>query len=76
MTPPVWTRNEIESPCVQICVVDPKSRLCLGCFRSIDEIKDWSTMSAEGRRLIMNELPNRKDKVKPVRRGGRSRTRS
>ena len=76
MTPPVWSRNEIESPCIQVCVVHPQSRLCLGCYRSIDEIKDWSTMSPDKRRLIMEELPNREKLLKPKRRGGRSRTRS
>jgi len=74
MTAPVWTRNEIESPCVQICVVDRKSRLCLGCYRSLDEIRDWSGMTPEDRRVIMDELPSREKKAKPKRRGGRKRT--
>jgi len=73
MSKPVWTRLEIESPCVQVCVVDPQSRLCLGCYRSIDEIKDWSVMEPRARRKIMDALASRKDLVKPKRKGGRSR---
>lgn len=68
---PVWTRNEIESPCVQICVIHPETRLCTGCARSIDEIGAWSRMSAEARRAIMEELPSRQA-APTTRRGGRS----
>jgi predicted Fe-S protein YdhL (DUF1289 family) len=39
-----------ESPCVKICRLDPAGRVCLGCFRSLDEIALWSGMTAEQRR--------------------------
>ncbi|MBM1813572.1 DUF1289 domain-containing protein [Pseudosulfitobacter pseudonitzschiae] len=71
MTEPVWTRNEIESPCVRICVVHPETRLCTGCARSIDEIGRWSRMTPEERAAIMAELPNREVAPKG-RRGGRA----
>ncbi len=67
----VWSRNEIESPCVKICVVHPEARLCTGCLRSIDEITQWSKMSAERRREIMEDLPSRKGRL-TKRRGGRA----
>ena len=31
----------IISPCISICKLDPKSGLCYGCGRNIDEIKLW-----------------------------------
>ncbi len=68
--PPVWRRDEIESPCVQICVVHPEARICTGCYRSIDEIGRWSKMSAQERRDIMADLPNRAPLLRK-RRGGR-----
>ncbi|MEP1585318.1 MAG: DUF1289 domain-containing protein [Tateyamaria sp.] len=68
---PVWTRNEVESPCVQICVIHPETRLCAGCARSIDEIGAWGGMSSEERRAIMADLPKREAAPKG-RRGGRS----
>lgn len=71
MTTPVWTRAEIESPCVQVCVVHPETRLCIGCARSIDEIGAWSKLSPEARRMIMDELPSREPQPKG-RRGGRA----
>ncbi len=71
MNTPVWKRNEIDSPCVDICVVHPKERICTGCFRTIDEITSWSKMSAEDRATIMEELPSRAPLLKK-RRGGRA----
>lgn len=67
----VWARNEIESPCVKICVVHPDARICTGCLRSIDEITRWSKMSHEERRAVMDALPERKGLL-AKRRGGRA----
>lgn len=71
MNTPLWKRDEIESPCAQICVVHPETRICTGCYRTIDEITDWSRMTPEARRNIMDDLPARADQLK-VRRGGRA----
>ncbi|MGB0912259.1 MAG: DUF1289 domain-containing protein, partial [Phaeobacter italicus] len=38
MSQDVWKRDEVQSPCIQICVVHPEARICTGCYRSIDEI--------------------------------------
>lgn len=71
MNDEIWKRAEIESPCIKICVVHPKSRLCTGCLRSIDEIGAWSRMSAQERRAVMAELPSRAGTFSK-RRGGRA----
>jgi uncharacterized protein len=72
MADEVWKRAEIESPCVKLCVIHPESRLCMGCYRSIEEITAWSAMSPEARRAVMAELPARAPRVKGARRGGRA----
>ncbi|MBV2361415.1 DUF1289 domain-containing protein [Thalassococcus sp. CAU 1522] len=71
MADDIWRRNEIESPCVQICVVHPEARICTGCLRSIDEITRWSKMAPEERRSIMDALPDRRALL-AKRRGGRA----
>jgi predicted Fe-S protein YdhL (DUF1289 family) len=71
MSDDVWRRNEIESPCIKICVVHPKARICTGCFRSIEEIGGWSRMTPDERREIMAELPERAGAF-TKRRGGRA----
>ncbi|MBM1688883.1 DUF1289 domain-containing protein [Sulfitobacter geojensis] len=71
MSDQIWTRDEVESPCIKICVVHPEARLCTGCLRSIDEIGRWSRMSSDERREIMAELPDRAGQISK-RRGGRA----
>ena len=31
MSDDIWARDEIESPCVKICVIHPAEGLCTGC---------------------------------------------
>ena len=40
MSDDVWKRNEIESPCVKVCVLQPETRICFGCYRTGDEIDE------------------------------------
>jgi hypothetical protein len=46
----------ISSPCIKLCQLDPATRLCLGCGRSLDEIGRWSHLSEAERRAIMARL--------------------
>ena len=71
MSDDIWKRAEIQSPCVKICVIHPQEKLCTGCLRSLDEIGNWSRMSAQERAVIMDQLPSRKSRL-TKRRGGRS----
>ncbi|WP_114965197.1 DUF1289 domain-containing protein [Alkalilacustris brevis] len=71
MSDETWKRDEVDSPCVKICVIHPESRLCTGCLRSMDEIAAWSGMSAQARREIIAALPARAP-LQQKRRGGRS----
>lgn len=73
MNDKIWQRDEVESPCVKICIIHPESRLCLGCRRSIDEISRWSRLTAEERREIAAALPDRDPG--PTRRSGGARAR-
>jgi predicted Fe-S protein YdhL (DUF1289 family) len=71
MTDAIWKRDEIESPCIKICVIHPEERLCTGCLRSLEEIGGWSRMTHEERRAIMDDLPSRAPRLQK-RRGGRA----
>lgn len=63
-------RDEVQSPCVKLCVVHPEERICVGCFRTIEEISTWSRLTPEARSQIMAELPSRAPRLSK-RRGGR-----
>jgi predicted Fe-S protein YdhL (DUF1289 family) len=64
----VWKREEVESPCVKLCIIHTESGLCMGCYRSGLEISKWSIMTATERQIIMQELHNRADRVRGKRR--------
>jgi uncharacterized protein len=61
----------VESPCINVCVIQPDSRLCTGCLRSIDEITQWSRMTDDARRAVMADLPARQGLL-ARRKGGRA----
>ena len=71
MTDDIWKRDEVQSPCIKVCVIHPATRLCTGCLRSIDEIGQWSRMTPEARAEVMADLPARAPLLKK-RRGGRA----
>jgi predicted Fe-S protein YdhL (DUF1289 family) len=50
----------LETPCIDVCEMDARSGLCVGCARSLDEIARWGEMSHEERRAIMAALPVRR----------------
>ncbi len=59
----------IATPCVKVCIVDGASSLCLGCYRTLNEIGGWSGLSDDERARIMAELPGRRDRIDPALRG-------
>lgn len=56
----------METPCVNICMLDDASGLCVGCGRSGDEIARWSEMTPEQRQAVMKTLPERLDRLDPA----------
>lgn len=66
----VWMRDEIDSPCIKLCAIHPEERLCVGCFRTIEEISSWSRLTTAARAAVMADLPARAPRL-AKRRGGR-----
>ena len=59
-------RDEVESPCVKVCVVHPTDR--------IDEIARWSQMEPAERQEILADLPERAPLLRKRRGGKAART--
>lgn len=59
----------VVSPCVKVCVVDGESSLCLGCFRTLEEIAGWSGLTPEARAAVMADLPARRALIAPEKLG-------
>jgi uncharacterized protein len=49
----------VSTPCINVCVLDPLSALCIGCGRTGEEITCWTTMSETERVAVMAELDQR-----------------
>jgi predicted Fe-S protein YdhL (DUF1289 family) len=49
----------LESPCIRLCRIDPRSGLCQGCARTLAEIAGWLGMTGEERRAVLADLPRR-----------------
>jgi predicted Fe-S protein YdhL (DUF1289 family) len=50
----------IASPCTKVCTIDPRTGLCHGCGRTLDEIARWGSLTDAERSRIMAELPQRR----------------
>jgi predicted Fe-S protein YdhL (DUF1289 family) len=42
----------VPSPCVSVCQMDESGELCLGCFRTLDEIRLWGNADASFKRGV------------------------
>lgn len=51
----------IWSPCIKVCFVDPKAQICVGCFRTLDELGRWTSMSDSERALVGSRLDERRE---------------
>lgn len=54
----------IESPCIKICKVDSNG-ICVGCYRSVEEISNWFKSTDAERQGIMESVAERKATAKP-----------
>jgi uncharacterized protein len=50
-----------DTPCIAVCMIDPRTNLCFGCGRTLPEIARWGQMTNEERHALMAELPERMD---------------
>ena len=59
----------IATPCIQVCVVDGESGLCLGCHRTLAEVAGWARFTDDERADLMAELPARRSRIAPEKLG-------
>ncbi len=54
--------RSIASPCISLCQLDPVSGRCAGCYREIDEIRDWPIMTAQEKLAVLARVAERKSR--------------
>ena len=53
-------RDDVASPCINVCRMNPDTTQCEGCYRTLDEIAAWSAMSPEEKLAVLAKLPARR----------------
>jgi uncharacterized protein len=51
----------VPSPCVNICQMDDNKTLCIGCFRTLDEIAQWSQAAESAKLAILAAVEKRRE---------------
>lgn len=59
----VGALSEIPSPCIGVCRLDPRTGLCAGCMRTVDEIAAWPAAGDAERLAIVLQLRVRRRAV-------------
>lgn len=52
----------VASPCIDVCKMNPRTELCDGCSRTIDEIAGWSSFDDTQKRAVLG-LASRRARV-------------
>ncbi|HVL76267.1 MAG TPA: DUF1289 domain-containing protein [Noviherbaspirillum sp.] len=59
MKQPASEQTPVPSPCISICRMDPKTGLCEGCLRTIEEIANWGSAGDDYKRAVWQEIARR-----------------
>ena len=49
-----------QSPCISVCALD-ENDICMGCYRSAEEITDWFMASDEEKIRILQRVRERRE---------------
>lgn len=44
-----------KTNCIKKCILNQQKQFCIGCFRTIDEIKAWSYLSESQKNSILGK---------------------
>ena len=48
--------GEVTSPCIGTCLLDPSIGGCIGCYRTVEEIKNWSKMTYDEKLTALRRI--------------------
>ncbi|WP_350338013.1 DUF1289 domain-containing protein [Sessilibacter corallicola] len=54
----------VKSPCVSVCVLNDED-ICVGCYRTGEEISKWGRLDNDGKRAVLSECHGRARKMNP-----------
>ena len=57
---PIEHVGPLPSPCISLCQMNPVNGLCIGCWRTIDEITNWSVASESKKMQVWLAISQRR----------------
>lgn len=57
------SEQEIQSPCVGVCSMDEATGFCQGCFRTIEEIRQWWDLDQSAKAEVIKQASARESAV-------------
>ena len=51
--------EDIVSPCIGVCAMNDSNGFCQGCYRTVEEIREWWNMTDQEREKVMGALDQR-----------------
>ncbi|MCF8158011.1 MAG: DUF1289 domain-containing protein [Burkholderiaceae bacterium] len=51
--------EDIVSPCIGVCAINDSNGFCQGCYRTVEEIREWWNMTDQDREKVMGTLDQR-----------------
>lgn len=55
--------SPVPSPCVSLCKMDTERRYCMGCLRTLEELRNWRNADDDYKRAVWAELARRREYV-------------
>lgn len=49
----------MPSPCINVCELDPRANVCIGCGRTLDEIAEWASAARTRQLQIVADAAGR-----------------
>ena len=53
---PLELDTSVPSPCKLLCQIDKTDETCMGCRRTLDEIRNWMIMTKEEKQAVWDRL--------------------
>lgn len=47
--------EEVPSPCISVCAMNEATGLCLGCYRTIEEIEQWWDLDSAQKQEVVQK---------------------
>lgn len=61
------SEDRVPSPCRRQCTLDEETQRCVGCLRTLAEIKAWRSMAPADQRALLAVLEERRRALPPGR---------